>query len=378
MQIAVLLEQCLAPVPGGTARYSREVAAALARRAPVGCAVTGWVAAHRETAGAKVAGVAGPRRLWLPRRLLIAAWEQGHGPAVAADLVHAPTPLAPARRAATGRAGRRRPPLVVTVHDAVPWTHPQTLTARGVRWHRGAVERAARHADLLVVPTHAVADQLGRCVRVSADRLLVVGEGVSADLAVPPDADARARRLALPDRYLLTVATLEPRKGLDRLLAALAHPRAPDLPLLVAGQPGWGGVDLERSAAAAGLDPARARALGRVPDADLAVLLDRATALVAPSLAEGFGLPVLEAMAAGTPAVTSQDPALVEVGGGATLVAAQGVAGLADALRQVAEDGELRDRLSSAGRARASAYGWDGAADTLWSAYAQLTAGTLA
>lgn len=365
MQVSVLLEQCLAPVPGGTGRYSRELAAALARAAGSD-SVLGVTALHRDVAAAVVPGVAGPRRLPLPRRALVAAWERGAGPGLRGDLVHAPTPLAPPRR---------RRPVVVTVHDAVPWTHPETLTPRGVRWHRSAVERAARTADLLVVPTRAVAGELRRHVRLDDDRLLVVGEGVSGDLVVPPDADARAARLALPDGYLLTVATLEPRKGLAELVRALAQPVAPDLPLLCAGQSGWGGQDPGALAAAAGLAPDRVRVLGRVPDADLAVLLDRATALVVPSLAEGFGLPLLEGMALGTPVVTSPDPALVEVGAGAALVSALAAPVLAAALAQVAGDEGLCDRLRRAGPVRAATYTWDGAAAELWRAYRGLASG---
>ncbi|MEO6205598.1 MAG: glycosyltransferase family 1 protein, partial [Mycobacteriales bacterium] len=350
MDIGILLEQCLAPVPGGTGRYSHELAAALARRAPAGSSVRGVVAWHRDVRAACVAGVGGPRRLLLGRRPLIAAWERGLGPSVPGDVVHAPTPLAP----------RRRRPLVVTVHDAVPWTHPETLTPRGVSWHRTMVERAARTADLIVVPTQAVADELTRHVAVVADRLRVVGHGVSADLAMPPDAAERAKRMALPERFLLTVATLEPRKGLSVLLAALATPAAPDLPLLVVGQPGWGGLDLMAEAGRLGLAD-RVRLLGRVPDADLAVLLDRATAVVVPSRAEGFGLPLLEAMAAGAPVVISPAPALVEVAGGAALVAPD--ADLGVAIRTVVEDEAQREALRAAGRKRATVYTWDDAAD---------------
>jgi glycosyltransferase involved in cell wall biosynthesis len=357
MRLAVVLEQCLAPVPGGTGRYSREVAAALARTAQAGDEVSGVVAWHRSTTGAEVEGVRGPRRLPLPRRALIAAWERGRGPRVPGDVVLAPTPLFPPAGGA---------PCAVVVHDAVPWTHPETLTPRGVAWHRSQVERAVREAALVVVPTLAVADELRRHVGVRS--LLVVGEGVSGDLRVPADAEARASRLALPDRFLLTVATLEPRKGLDVLLAALASPAAPDLPLLCAGQPGWGGLDLAAEAAAAGLPADRVRVLGRVPDADLAVLLDRATALVVPSRAEGFGLPLLEAMAAGTPVVTSDAAALVEVGGGAARVSPLDPGALAQALGEVVADPALQARMAQAGRVRAAAFSWDAAAEQLWSA----------
>ena len=355
MRLAVVLEQCLAPVPGGTGRYSREIASALARAADPDDEVAGVVAWHRSTAAARVEGVRGPVRLPLPRRGLVAAWERGRGPRPQADVVLAPTPLFPPGGGA---------PCAVVVHDAVPWTHPETLTPRGVAWHRSQVERAAREAALVVVPTLAVADELRRHVGIR--ELLVVGEGVSADLALPADAADRAERLRLPDRFLLTVATLEPRKGLDVLLEALAEPGAPDLPLLCVGQPGWGGLDL--SAMAAPLPAGRVRALGRVPDADLAVLLDRATALVVPSRAEGFGLPVLEAMAAGTPVVTSDAAALVEVGGGAARVSPLQPAALAAALREVAGDGALQARMADAGRVRAAAFSWDAAASSLWSA----------
>lgn len=343
MRLGVVLEQCLAPVPGGTGRYSREVAAALARSAGPEDLVEGVVAWHRSTGAACVPGVRGPRRLPLPRRGLVAAWERGRGPQVPGDVVLAPTPLFPPGPA----------PRVVVVHDAVPWTHPDTLTPRGVAWHRAQVARAAREAALVVVPTAAVADELRR--HVPLRELLVVGEGVTGDLALPADADARAARMQLPERYLLTVATLEPRKGLDVLLEAMQE--LPDLPLLCVGQPGWGGVEVTG-----------ARALGRVPDADLAVLLDRATALVVPSRAEGFGLPLLEAMAAGTPVVTSDAAALVEVGGGAARVSRLEPTALAAALREVVDDASLRARMSAAGRLRAADFSWDAAAVSLWSA----------
>ena len=350
MRLAVVLEQCLAPVPGGTGRYSREIAAALARAAAPGDDVSGVVAWHRSVDAARVDGVRGPSRLPLPRRGLVAAWERGRGPKVRGDVVLAPTPLVPP-------AGG--PPCAVVVHDAVPWTHPETLTPRGVAWHRSQVERAGREAALVVVPTLAVADELRR--HVGLRELLVVGEGVSGDLALPLDAAQRAERLQLPERYLLTVATLEPRKGLDVLLEALADQRAPDLPLLCVGQPGWGGLDPVSLAARAGLAPDRVRVLGRVPDADLAVLLDRATLLVVPSRAEGFGLPLLEAMAAGTPVVASDLEAfrrVLQEGEAGVLVPVRDAGALAAALGALLQDPARREQLAAAGRRIVRTYDW--------------------
>lgn len=345
-RVGLLLEQCLAPVPGGTGRYSRELALALLRTAPAGSSVAGFTAWHRSPLSVPGIRVA---RLALPRRALVAAWERGFGPSVPGDVVHAPTPLHPPR-------GR----LVVTVHDAVPYTHPETLTPRGVRWHRAMIERAARLADLIVVDTQAVADELARFV--ALPEVLVVSPGVTSDLALPADAAERAERLALPERYLLTVSTLEPRKGLRELVEALRE--VPGIPLLCVGQPGWGDVSVESVAAAAGVD---ARVVGQVSDADLAVLLNRATALVVPSLSEGFGLPLLEGMAAGTPVLTSDAAALVEVAGGAAL--AVPLTDLVDGLRQITTDDGLRARLRAAGPVRAASYSWQGAATRLWRAY---------
>ena len=348
-RIGLVLEQCLAPVPGGTGRYSQELALALHRTAPAGGSVTGVTAWHRQRLVIPGVPIA---RLPLVHRGLVAAWERGLPPRVQGEVVHALTPLQP-------RTAR----LVVTVHDAVPFTHPELLTPRGGRWHRAMIGRAAREAALVVVPTQAVADELSR--HVDLGRMLVVGEGVSASLDLPVDADVRAERMRLPERFLLTVATLEPRKGLAELIAALRH--VPPIPLLCAGQPGWGGVSVAELAAAAGV---AVRVLGRVPDADLAVLLRRATAVVVPSRSEGFGLPLLEAMAVGTPVLTSDAPALVEVAGGAAL--AVPLPQLVDGLRAITTDEVLRSRLRREGPDRSSSFTWDSAATSLWRAYRDL------
>jgi glycosyltransferase involved in cell wall biosynthesis len=365
MRVDVLTEQLLAPVPGGTGRYTAEVCAALAAGAPPGSTVQGWTAWHRDVSGAHVPGTPPPRRLPLPRRPLALAWE--HGVPVrptGGDLVHATTLLAPPR-------GRH--PLVVTVHDAVPWTHPETLTPRGVRWHRRMAERTVPTADALVVPTHAVARELASFLTLPG-RVVVSGAGVGEQLGTPPDAVERRRRLGVPDGdYLLTVATLEPRKGLDVLLAAMAERPGTLPPLVVAGQAGWGGVRPDVLARELGLAPDQVVLLGRVPDADLAAVLHGAAVLVAPSRAEGFGLPVLEAMAAGVPVVSSDAPALVEVGGGATVVTPVGdPALLGAALREVVGDAQRRSALGDSGRRRSADFTWTTVAERLWTLYRSL------
>ncbi|MGH3897797.1 MAG: glycosyltransferase family 4 protein [Pseudonocardiaceae bacterium] len=365
-KLVVLLEQLLAPVPGGTGRYSRELAAALAATAPAGWTVGSAVARHADPTPAMIPGVEGPRVLPLPRQALVAAWESGIPLWPGGDTVHAPTPLAPS-------APRRGCDLVVTVHDTVPWTHPEALTRRGAGWHRRMIGRAARRAGALVVPTAAVADELLRHVPCQP-RVHVVGAGVSPAVAHPPGDTAEiATRLGLPPRYLLAIGTLEPRKGIDTLLAALAAPDAPDLPVVLAGQPGWGRVDPVGLAWRFGLDPGRVHLLGRISDPELAAVLHGAEVLVAPSRAEGFGLPVLEAMAAGIPVVHSDAPALVEVAGGAGVtVRRDDPAALAAALRAVLSDSRQAEALIVAGRRRAEWFTWEGTARRVWSVHVEL------
>jgi glycosyltransferase involved in cell wall biosynthesis len=371
VRVAVIVEQLLAPVPGGIGRYTRELTAALARSAGSGDQVHGWSAWHRDPAAAFVPGVAGPTRLALPRRPLTLAWEHGIGPAPrAADVVHAPSPLFPPPR---GRG------LVVSIHDTVPWTHPETLTPRGAHWHRLMARRAVDSGAEIGVLTAAVGHELLELLPgLSSDRVHRLGAGVADALRHQPD-PARtaevARRLALPERFVLTLATLEPRKGLDVLVAAAAALGPAAVPVLVVGQPGWGGVDLAATARAAGLGPDAVRVLGRLDDADLGVVLRAASVLVVPSRAEGFGLPVVEAMAVGTPVITSDVPALVEVAGAAAVVVPRGDHGeLAAAIEAVLTDPGLRARLAAAGLVQAAGHTWEAVADRAWPLYRALAA----
>jgi glycosyltransferase involved in cell wall biosynthesis len=361
-ELVVLTEQLLAPVPGGTGRYTRELAAALAASAPPDWTVAGVTATHKDLSPAVVPGVDGPRALPLPRRGLTAMWERGMHLWPGGDAVHAPTPLAPP-------APRRGRSLIVTVHDLVPFTHPETLTRRGAAWHQAAIRRAAARANAVVVPTVAVAEDLHRYAPGPAT-VAVIGHGVSDSLLAPVEPaqlHATAVGLKLPPAYVLAVGTVEPRKGLDVLIEAMAQPYAPDLPLVVVGPTGWGEVDLTALAARHGLAQGRLHVLGRISDADLAVVLRRASVLAAPSRAEGFGLPVLEAMAVGVPVVHSDVPALVEVAGGAGVPVRRGDAkALAAGLRAVLDDPASTARRVADGRSRAQAFSWTHAAAELW------------
>lgn len=354
--LTMVVDQLLAPVPGGTGRYAREITAALAAQPRPGWQIRTVTAWHRDLSAARIPGVDGPHRLPAGRRVLAELWRRGLPPTVRGDRVHTTTPLAPPRRSG----------LVVAVWDTVPWTHPETLTPRGAQWHREMVERAVRHADGIVVSAHAVGDELLALFPQLGGRLEVIGLGVTA-LPPPADAGARRSRLGVPDCYVLSVATLEPRKGLDVLIQAMARPAAGGAHLVLVGPPGWGGVDVASVAASAGLPVDRLHQPGRLSDDDLAAVLDGATVLAAPSRAEGFGLPVLEAMAAGVPVVVSDAPALVELVDSAGLVTRRGDADdLAEKIGGVLSDRGLADDLAARGRARAGRYTWAAAAEKVW------------
>jgi glycosyltransferase involved in cell wall biosynthesis len=222
----------------------------------------------------------------------------------------------------------------------------------------------------VLTPTAAVAAELGDVLGLAADRLRVVPNGVTR---WPVDADggaARRERLALPARYVVCLATLEPRKGLDVALRALALPDADGVALAVIGPPGWGGVDVADEAARAGLAADRLFGLGRLEDADVAAVVRGALALLQPSRAEGFGLPVVEAQALGVPVVITDVPALREVGGDAVLVVGvDDEAALGAAVGRLAGEPGLVADLARRGPDNAAKYTWEAAADAAWRAY---------
>ncbi|MGV1006991.1 MAG: glycosyltransferase family 4 protein [Dermatophilaceae bacterium] len=360
LSVRLVVDQLCAKVPGGTAWYAGELLRALAGSTPSSAQLTA-VAGRRCHALADLPVTVD--LLHLPGPLLARLWERGLPPTPpAADVVHAPTLMLPPR------SSRYR--LVVTIHDVVPWTHPDTLTKRGVAFHRRMGERAARDAALVLTPTHAVAREVRRLLSPAAP-VVAVHHGATVRPA-PEDADARRARLGVGSGYLLFVGTAEPRKGLDVLVAALARPELAGRRLVVAGPSGWGEVDVRDLARQAGVSD-RVLVTGRLSDQDLAAVYAGSRALAMPSRAEGFGLPVVEAMALRVPVVTTDDPALVEVGGGAAVVVTVGdVDALAKALSRVCEQGGDRSALVQQGMRRAAAFDWSATAERLWTAYSDV------
>jgi len=377
--LRVVVDELVSEESGGARRYTEELTRQLIATAPRGCEVEGIVSAvsdeQLEELRRRLPGIASVTRLPLARRELSLAWQSGLAVGGPPGMLHAPTLLAPLRK--HDRPEHQQ--IAVTIHDTLAWTHPDSLGSAAALWTRTMAKRARKHADAVVVPTHAVADRLAEFIDFG-DRIRVIGGAPATTLRLPADADERAERLGLPERYAFTLGTVEPRKGLAPLIRAMARPEAQGIPLLIAGPDRAGERSATGVAAAAGLPEDRVRPLGRLEDADLAVALDRATLFVYPSLAEGFGLPIVEAFKFGLPVIHSDDPALVEVAAGAGISVQRPDADddtgyterLATAIGQVLSDDGLRSRLGVLASDRAKAFSWRDSAERVWQLHADL------
>lgn len=362
--MAVTLEQCWHRVPGGTATSILGTLGALARRADVD--LVGVAARHAEPPPEPFRPPVEVRQLPLPRLALYESWhalrwppvERATGPV---DVVHATAIAVPPSRA----------PLVVTIHDLAFLAEPDHATRHGNRFFRRGTELARRHARLVLVPSEATAEEC-RGAGFDPDRLRVVPWGVEARPVGPDDVAAARVRHGIGRPYVLFVGTIEPRKNLGGVVAAMATLAGRDVDLVVVGPSGW---NEDIGARLRGLDGTGigVHRLGFVPLADLPALYAGSAAFCFPSLREGFGMPVLEAMAHGAPVVTSASSATAEVAGDdALLVDPLDPAAIGAALARLLDDPALADDLRARGRARAATFSWDRTAELTAAAYAEV------
>jgi glycosyltransferase involved in cell wall biosynthesis len=371
MKVAFQIDQLWFTAPGGIGTYVWELAAALPHLDGPPDLVPFRVRFDGDPWREPPSGLPAPIEVPGSVRRLYPSWDLlGRPPLPRAlagcDVVHA-TNHASVPPAGDGQA------LVVTVHDLAFDRFPE-LFPRDWRWvYRAGVRAAVKRADLLVVPTEATKRDLvergGDPERIRVTPLASpLPEGAA-------DVDAVLARLGIERPYVLCPATIEPRKNQVRLVRAFRQVAA-DVPheLVLAGPEGWLTAELEAELDRGG--PGMVRRVGRLGPEDLDAVYRGADAVAYPSLYEGFGLVIVEAMARGVPLVTSTTPACAEVAGGAAmLVDPLDVGGLADALSRALSDEALRAQLIVDGRARAARYSWRSTARATLAAYREAVEG---
>ena len=370
----VLVDATAVPADrGGVGRYVDGLLAALSSAGANLAIVAQRADAERYARMAPHAEVvAGPAAIaHRPARL---AWEQTGLPLVAqqvgAEVVHSPHYTMPLR------VGR---PVVVTIHDATFFTQPEAHTAVKGTFFRSATRTALRRATRVLVPSKATRDELVRVLDADPTKIDVAYHGVDQDVFhVPTDAEkARvAARLGLHGSYVAFLGQLEPRKNVPNLIrgwAKAVHWRDDPPALVLAGGSGW---DEDVDAAVAEV-PSHLRVLrpGYLRFADLPAYLGGATVVAYPSHGEGFGLPVLEAMACGVPVLTTHRLSLPEVGGDAVAYTEPGADDIAAALSSLLDDEGRRRALADAALARAREFTWAASAEAHLASYARAAQG---
>ncbi len=297
----------------------------------------------------------GCKRFPVPARIVHRSWARG-GPPLAewitgpVDVVHSTGLLPPSTRK----------PVVATVHDLVALDHPTLHTRRLVAQTEALVRHLDRVAVIIVdsVATSVTLERRG----VSKDRIAVAYPGLPRLPAPKPER-------VIDAHFLLAVGEQMPRKGLRTLLEAFAVADLDDLLLVHAGPESSQTRELFAFTEELGVAE-RVRWLGFVSREQLAALYRDAVALCYPSVAEGFGFPVLEAMACGTPVIASDIPPVREVAGDAALLVPVGDVGAwANAVQQVLRDAVLRERMTSVGAERAACFNWHNCAASIVEAY---------
>jgi len=281
------------------------------------------------------------------------------------DVIYSPDFTAPPMAGAPG---------MITVHDLAFLTHPEVTTEPLRRYLEAVVPREVARADRVAVVSQATRDDIVRILGVPEEKLVVARNGVDRRFfdAAPIDAPGRAR-LGLPDRYLLMVGTIEPRKNhLNTLRALELSGVGRDIPLVLAGRPGWGYERaLEEAERLAGLGIVMMPSY--IPDADLPAVYAGATAVLYPSWTEGFGLPIAEALAVGTPVIAGTAPALRETGGPyARYADPSDIEGLA-ALIRTAPDVDRGPAARQARQEWARQFSWDSSTSTVYENLREMT-----
>ena len=362
LRIAFTIEQCWHRVPGGTGVAALGMARALAPRPSLD--LCGVAARHRRPPPNPWIPPLRVSHLPLPRVPLYEAWHYLRWPPVQratgpVDIIHATANAMPPKSA----------PLILTTHDLAYLHDPSHFTKRGLRFFSRGLDLARRDADLVLCPSRAtIADCEG--AGFERERLRLVPLGVEVEPVRAEEVPSVLGRYEISRPYLLWVGTIEPRKNLTGLLQAYAELGA-DIALVLVGPAGWN-EDLSALTERYGVN---VNALGFVPHEELRPLYAGASAFCFPSLSEGFGFPVLEAMAQGTPVITSAGTSTEELARDAgVLVDPRDPSSIAEGIGRVLNDEALADMLREAGKRRAAEYTWTRTGDLIEQAYRELAA----
>ena len=354
--------------PAGAGRYTIEIARALQSRSDVEMTLLARRSdvARWELGGSKVFGETPDSRVG---RMAHERWRMGpRVDRLGVSVHHGPHYTMPRRM---------RTPAVVTIHDVTYFERPEVHEAAKVRFFSSAIRRAAAEAGALVCVSMRTAERLTRHVEVSVP-VVVAPHGIDHERFHPTEHDTIDASIldglgvSSGTRSIVALGTLEPRKGIGDLISAFDVLAAsdPDLELLLVGQRGWGMEELDRarSSAAAG---DRIRPLGYVEDDAVPALLRHASAVAYPSVDEGFGLPALEALACGSPLVTTAGSVMEELCGEAPWYSTPGDhKDLAETLgKALTASDEERERRRTMGLETASLFTWSRSADRHVEAY---------
>jgi glycosyltransferase involved in cell wall biosynthesis len=361
--VAFHVDQLFSPAPGGVGTYVRSLLPALVRQDP-SVEVRPFHAKFESTPSAADQALldgfaveelpSGIR--WLYPRWNLTGRPPLPSPLSDADLVHA------ASAVAVPPAGDAQK-LVVTVHDLAFLAVPSFFPRQWRQVYRTGLRATIRRADAIVTPSRSTAEDLLTRTKVDPSRVHVIPEAAAVPATADENPERVLARLKIPRPYILSVGTLEPRKNLVRLVRAYRRVATTGLPhaLVLAGPLGWHRQALMRELALAG--PGDIVLTGRVTSADVDALYRMADLFVYPAIYEGFGLPVLEAMARGVPTVCSNTTSLPEVAGDAAIGVHPGsIREIAAGMQRVLDDPQLAERLGQAGRARAGRFTWGEAA----------------
>lgn len=369
MRVAFWADMLYYRMAGGTTRYAARLSAELSHLSDINLRMFSLYSPEIITrlAQERQCPAAESVPSHLPRQLHYLLWLTGWvgrsaGMMNDADVVHVPWVASPPH----GRA-----PLVVTVLDLVFLLFPEYLTRR-IRWMAQlGLRQAKQQASAFISISHHTADDLLRHAGIPRHKIHVIPLAAEDYFRPVPDSQIRERyKLNVP--FVLYVGTLEPRKNLTTLVRAFAALDNPGLKLVITGKKGWMYQDLFATVEKLGLT-SRVIFTGFVPDADLPALFSAAQIFVYPSIYEGFGLPVLEAMQCGTPVITTNVSSLPEVAGDAALlVAPDDVRGLTAAMRRVLAEPGLREDLRGKGFERSQCFSWRKTAELTAEVYRQV------